>query len=82
MRNSYIIDVTRDQEKNLYNLLTGAKMKIETIVGYPDSNKFGYVVSLSKYELLFVRLEAKAERIQRLHNVEDENINVENESDI
>jgi len=67
MRNKYRIDITHDQEKELHSFLSRANMKIESIVKNNIENKLGYIVSLSKYELLFVRLAATAERISRLH---------------
>jgi hypothetical protein len=82
MRNKYRIDITQDQEKELHSFLSRANMKIESVVKSDRENKLGYIVSLSKYELLFVRLAATAERISRLHCKEGKTNDPNYESEI
>lgn len=67
MRNDYRIDIKENHIDEFKKVLNMAGVRDATVVpGMADKDVVAYKVSLSKYELLFVRLAANAERINRI----------------
>jgi hypothetical protein len=67
MRNDYRIDIKENHIDEFKEVLNMAGVKGATMLpGIVDKDMVAYRISLSKYELLFVQLASKAERINRL----------------
>jgi hypothetical protein len=67
MRNEYRIDVKENHIEEFEEVLNMAGVKDAVVLpGMVDRDMVAYRISLSKYELLFVQLASKAERINRL----------------